>query len=170
MKTHHKGFTVLEFLIVLAIIILLIAIVLPALGRSRERSLDEKHITDLKTVALGLEQYYQVCGEYPAQITPDINCTAMGANTLSGFIPNIESYNFATGASGYMYAPIAYDQNHPEVCNGFHVSVVLKNETLGTFATGDSDIDSGNFNICQADGVGSVPIDGREAHTFDIFK
>ena len=49
---YIKGFTVLEFLIVVAIIMILIAIILPNLQLAREKSFDEKRVTDLKTISL----------------------------------------------------------------------------------------------------------------------
>ncbi len=56
-KRLQQGFTVLEFLIVIAIMCILIAIALASLTSSREKAVDEKKITELKTAALGIEQY-----------------------------------------------------------------------------------------------------------------
>jgi prepilin-type N-terminal cleavage/methylation domain-containing protein len=69
-KKSAPGFTVLEFLIVLAIMLILIAIALPGLQQSRVKAEDEKRITDLRTITLGLEQYKQLCEQYPATLDP----------------------------------------------------------------------------------------------------
>jgi prepilin-type N-terminal cleavage/methylation domain-containing protein len=171
----QKGFTVLEFLIVIAIMCILISIALASLTSSREKSLDEKKVTDLKTAALGIEQYKQVCGTYPPQIDPNQQCVGndnLGTNTLSKFIPNIENYHFNDPAFGFYYAPLAFDLNHPDDCDGFHLGVMLKNKVEGTIAVGDSNINSGDpaYHICTANDVNGAVINGVDEKMFDIFK
>jgi prepilin-type N-terminal cleavage/methylation domain-containing protein len=165
------GFTVLEFLIVIAIMCILISIALASLTSSRAKSIDEKKVTDLKTAALGLEQYKQVCGTYPAEIDPNQQCDALGTNTLTMFIPNIESYHFNDPAYGFYYTPLSYDINHKDHCDGFHLGVELKTNIEGTVAVGDSNVDSVQDQICTADSAHSLPILGKSnVNMFDIFK
>lgn len=171
----HQGFTVLEFLIVLVIIILLIAIMLPNLQVARERSSDEQLVADLKAVALGLEQYKIVCGDYPNKIEKDQQCNNnrnLGTATLGSFIPNIEKYKFNTVEDKYLYYPIAYNINKPEECNGYHLGVELAGEVTGNVATGDAqafDSRSSSSPLCNEAGSASG-FNGAEANIYDIVR
>lgn len=171
----NKGFTVLEFLIVLAIIIILMAIVLPSLQTARERSLDEKRVTDLKTISLGLEQFKQACGSYPGKLEKEVVCDTDSNSTLVNFIPEIAQYNFNNpNDPGYIqYAPLSINEFGSE-CVAFHLGITLKNKTEGIFAVGDANIDSGssisgnNYAPCAL-GLGFT-IDGTKENIYDIFK
>lgn len=171
-KRMQQGFTVLEFLIVIAIMCILIYIALASLTASREKAVDEKNITQLKTAALGIEQYKQICGQYPPQIIPGQQCDEMGTNTLAEFIPDIESYHFNDPAYGFYYTPMNYDTTNPDYCDGFHLGVELKNPVDGTVAVGDSNVDSGNpmYQTCTATGATGATINGTDPRMFDIFK
>ena len=59
------GFTLLELLIIIAIIGLLSSIVLVALGSSRARARDSKRLFDLQQMRTGLELYYAEDQGYP---------------------------------------------------------------------------------------------------------
>ena len=52
-----RGFTLIELLVVIAIIALLVAILLPSLGKAREASRSVKCMTNMKQVALGMQGY-----------------------------------------------------------------------------------------------------------------
>lgn len=171
-KRINAGFTVLEFLIVIAIMSILMYIVLSNLSASREKTIDEKKVTDLKTVVLGLEQYKQVCGVYPKTITKDESCPNMSSSsaTLGNFITNIDKYKFNTTGSDYLYFPIAYNGNSPTECNGYHLGVYLQNTVSGIVAAGDArPFDSQGYLVC--DGAGSaIPFDGATDNIFDIIQ
>ncbi len=171
-RSTHRGFTVLEFLIVLVIIILLIAILLPNLNRAREKSDDERRIADLKAVALGLEQYKQICGDYPTKIGATEKCSIMGNTDLGDFITNINKYRFNESGSDYQYAPLSWT-GLGDACDGYHLGVTLRNELgNGVLASGDArSFDSSNlqgFKICP--GGNSNGFNGSNEKIFDIFK
>ncbi len=173
---YSKGFTVLEFLIVIAIIMILLAIILPSLQTARERSFDEKRITDLKTISLELEQFKQACGSYPERIDPLITCgnDTTGNNNLGNYIPEIAQYNFNDPYSlNYIsYAPFAISSSD-SMCVAFHLAIVLKNPTEGIFANGDSNMDSSsnpNFPYVICNNSNNAGILGTEPNTYDIFK
>jgi general secretion pathway protein G len=63
---HQKGFTLVELLVVVAIIGILGSIVGVALGPSRARARDAQRINDLNTIAMALEMYFVENGHYPA--------------------------------------------------------------------------------------------------------
>lgn len=60
------GFTLLELLVVLAIIVILISMGVSSFGSAQKKGRDAKRKSDLKEVQTALEQYYSVCSfNYP---------------------------------------------------------------------------------------------------------
>jgi len=57
MKRTHKAFTLIELLVVISIIALLIAILLPALGRARQSAIDTQCLAQIKQLDLGWYTY-----------------------------------------------------------------------------------------------------------------
>ncbi len=176
-STMHRGFTVLEFLIVLVIIILLIAIMLPNLQTARERSSDEQLVADLKAVALGLEQYKIVCGDYPNKIEKDQQCNDngnrnLGSATLGSFIPNIDKYKFNKTDSPYFYYPIAYNSKKTGECNGYHLGVQLKGTISGNVAVGDAQAfdSTSTTSFPQCDGSDAIGFVGSKENIYDIVR
>ncbi len=62
----HKGFTLVELLVVISIIALLGSIVFTALNSARARSRDARRVADIRQIQLALEMYYDTNGSYPA--------------------------------------------------------------------------------------------------------
>lgn len=65
MRNKNKGFTLIEMLVVIAVIGLLAALILVGLSSFRTRGRDTRRIADLKEVQNGLEVYYMKYGNYP---------------------------------------------------------------------------------------------------------
>lgn len=68
MITKKKGFTLIELLVVIAIIGILASVVLASLNSARVKARDTKRVTDLRTIQLALEVYYDANNEYPDTI------------------------------------------------------------------------------------------------------
>jgi prepilin-type N-terminal cleavage/methylation domain-containing protein len=125
---ERKGFTLIEILIVVAIIAILASVVLVGLGPTQQAGRDARRISDLHEVQNGLELFYNKCGYYPgtgtggacgsAQVAGGTDVaaytsmstalTALGVGVSS--VPNDPSnaaphqYSFATdGASATVY-------------------------------------------------------------------
>lgn len=69
-KNNNKGFTLIEMLIVIAIIAILSAIVLVGVNGFQASARDTTRIGDLKNIQNYLELYYNKCGYYPGTIDP----------------------------------------------------------------------------------------------------
>ena len=68
MRRMQKGFTLIEILIVVAIIAILASIVLVGLGPTQAAARDSKRLSDLREVQNGLELYFNKCGYYPGGV------------------------------------------------------------------------------------------------------
>jgi general secretion pathway protein G len=74
---QKQGFTLIEILIVVAIIAILASVVLVGLGPTQQAGRDARRISDLSEVQNGLELYYNKCGYYPgASSATDATCDA----------------------------------------------------------------------------------------------
>jgi prepilin-type N-terminal cleavage/methylation domain-containing protein len=80
MKTARKGFTLIEILIVVAIIAILASVVLVGLGPTQQAGRDARRISDLSEVQNGLELYYNKCGFYPG-----VSATACDPTASTGY-------------------------------------------------------------------------------------
>ena len=126
MKKFHKGFTVLELLIVIAIMCILMGLILVGLNAARSHSHDEDKVTNVQTVVVGLTQYYDACRSYPATLDPTTACPSLGTKMLADFIPNLASYNFNQPGSDYMYTGLTVDTTDHSDCTNFHIGVKLE--------------------------------------------
>jgi prepilin-type N-terminal cleavage/methylation domain-containing protein len=61
----RKGFTLIEILIVVAIIAILASIVLVGLGPTQQAGRDARRLSDLRQTQNALELYFSKCGYYP---------------------------------------------------------------------------------------------------------
>jgi len=120
----RKGFTLIEILIVVAIIAILASVVLVGLGPTQQAGRDARRVSDIHEIQNGLELYYNKCGNYPGngaaacnKIVPatwagaatSLQAALTGANVGVNNIPNDPSggttyyfygTNTAAGASG----------------------------------------------------------------------
>ena len=64
--SNRKGFTLVELVVVVAVIAILSGIVIANISSSRSKARDAKRISDIAQIQLALEQYFDRCGKYPA--------------------------------------------------------------------------------------------------------
>lgn len=98
-----RAFTLIELLMVVAIIAIISAVVLTSLSGARVKSRDAKRVSDVAQLQLALEQYFDRCGQYPNEIndTAASNCNASGI-TFATFISKIPTPPSITAAYDYM--------------------------------------------------------------------
>lgn len=119
-----KGFTLIEILIVVAIIALLATIVLVGVGTFRSKGRDAKRISDLNSVRNVLELYFTKYGNYPAAnqwIGGDTSLSAfiIGASIGVSYLPNDPTSGWGYGycavndASRYTVAAHMEDTSNP---------------------------------------------------------
>jgi type II secretion system protein G len=90
----EKGFTLIEIMVVVAIIALIAAVGIPNLLRARVSANESTAQACLKSIASALETYAIANGSYPLETTP-----------LTGQVPPYLNKDYFTGVqSGYVYA------------------------------------------------------------------
>ena len=136
---NKKGFTLIEILIVVAIIAILASVVLVGLGPTQQSGRDARRLSDLQQIQNGLALYYNKCGYYPGTYTGAVPCTAFVASTgyASGANP-VKTVVAAAGigintmpddpqgAAHYLYATTA-------TCNSFIIKATLENGNNAVF-------------------------------------
>ncbi|MEK7546633.1 MAG: type II secretion system protein [Patescibacteria group bacterium] len=117
-----KGFTLIEILIVVAIIAVLASMVLVGFGPAQRQGRDARRISDLRQVQNALELYYSKCGYYPGTTQASAPCGGFSSlgNSWSGLVtaltasniginsvPNDpsggKSYSYGTNSDGSIY-------------------------------------------------------------------
>jgi len=115
-----KGFTLIEILIVVAIIGILASVILVGLGSFRARGRDARRISDLREVQNALELYYTKNQQYPdASDWNGLQSILINAGIGVSAIPNDplpgRNYGYCKTSDNYNYVIAAYleDMNNP---------------------------------------------------------
>lgn len=75
----QKGFTLIELMIIIAIIGLLSTASFVAFEKSRSRARDTRRMADLKQIYTALEYYYDKFGQYPSEVWCDSSLGSLEA-------------------------------------------------------------------------------------------
>jgi prepilin-type N-terminal cleavage/methylation domain-containing protein len=88
-KRGRKGFTLVELLVVMAVIVILAGFLLPALGRAREQGRRTSCINNLKQIGLAIAMYRL---DYNDAFPPDLDVLYNQATPQDGYIDNVQSF------------------------------------------------------------------------------
>lgn len=130
----EKGFTLIEILIVVAIIGLLTSIILVGLGSFRARGRDARRIADLRETQNALELYYAKNQAYPSAASwADLATALTGAGIGVSSIANDPlagqnySYGIPTGGQNYVLAATLEDGGNTNLSNDIDGTVYSVN-------------------------------------------
>ena len=152
-RKNNKGFTLLEIIIVVAIISVLAVILLPRLARVRQPANDARRISDLRTIQGYLELYYQKNRAYPlSSLFPVVgygsieNTTDCGSATVCNKLisDGVASAIPSDPTSGSVY-------NYGTDSNGQSYTIGATLQESGSRALSD-DVDGSNVNGVNCDG------------------
>ena len=162
--SFSTGFTLIEILVVIAIIGILTAIIMPSLSTARAKGRDAQRVSDIKQIQLALELYYDACGNYPYDIYDTNNnvCGSVSSGVglvASGYIPNVPydplssspCTSDTSGNSG-CYEYVSLCLNGSSVPNSYHLGATL--ETGNSALQNDADA-SKNSSVCTNSAYGS---------------
>jgi len=109
-KFVKQGFTLVELLIVVAIIGILATVVLISLNDARTKARDVRRLADVRQIALALELYYNKVGSYISAS----NCVIINESSLGDLTPDIMSVlpNDPGVAGDYYYGAASNSQDY----------------------------------------------------------
>lgn len=105
-RLYQAGFTLLEILVVVAIIGILISIGASAYTSAQKKSRDARRQGDLKSIQNGFEQYYANNNGYPTSSSCTVNATYLPAGIPTDPKTGV-SYSIACDAQGLTYCSCA---------------------------------------------------------------
>jgi len=101
-KNYSCGFTLMEVLVVVAIIALLASVIMSSLNTARSKSRDSRRVADIKQLQLALSLYYNDKDTYPAESTI---ATDLSPSYISVFPKDPQTnavYNYTTSSGTYV--------------------------------------------------------------------
>jgi type II secretion system protein G len=140
---YQRGFTLLEMMVVVAVIAILAAILIPNFTHARAQAATSACMANLKTVATAFELYYTDNQAYPSGNNTAIDTTMTGTGgALQGYLgqPPVDpagsgTYTFTTSTSGGV-------ATYEIWCPGTHDPSTLKSIAAGN--TSDTTIKYSN--------------------------
>jgi prepilin-type N-terminal cleavage/methylation domain-containing protein len=159
-KKTQRGFTLIEILIVVAIIAILASVVLVGLGPTQQQGRDARRISDLRETQTALELYFNKCGFYPG----GANCAAASDDTWATMssaitdqktnigisqIPtdptnsgtHVYYYGQESGGTSYVIGAVLENSNN-SVFNGYQPPVLPVGGTLPTGLKSCTEVDN----------------------------
>lgn len=138
----HKGFTLVELIVVVGLITILLVLVLSSFSKNRMKTRDNLRVAHIDTIRLALEQYRNSCGVFPATLEVEADNGRNGTcdYKLGNFLPEIPTAPEREGNSllisgtvpnaavfnGYFYAGLSTGVDGVGPCYEYHLGAELE--------------------------------------------
>ena len=136
----NNGFTLIEIVVVIAIMGVLSAVIYSSFDASRQKSRDQKRVSDISTIQLALEQYFQKNGIYPSDLniltqTPkyisEIPKDPTSGNPYTGnYIPITKTFGSNNCVSYQLWAKFERNNEYLNSKKGFNSLNLLTTQNL----------------------------------------
>lgn len=91
-RQRRLGFTLLELLVVMAVIGILVTVVVFSVKNAQDKGADSRRKQDLRAIATALVSYYGDNEAYPPPCSPCPSSFEATSNAIDPWIPNLSSY------------------------------------------------------------------------------
>ncbi len=153
MRNKQKGFSLIELLIVVAIILIIAAIAIPNLLRSKMAANEASAVGSLRSINTASVSYSTTYGGYPPTLA-SLGPPAAGGSATAATADLVDSILASGTKSGYLFTYVAVDVNGDGKMDTY--SVVSDPVTRGT--TGQRGFFTDQTGVIRADPVGTASV------------
>jgi prepilin-type N-terminal cleavage/methylation domain-containing protein len=150
MKRQQKGFSLIELLIVVAIILIIAAIAIPNLLRAKMSANEASAVATLRTLNTSAVAYSTTYGAYPTSLT-DLGPASSPTSTAADLIDSVLANDPAT-KSGYTFTWSG------TASNGVISSYTLTAKPLTQGVTGQRGFFTDQSGVMRADVTGTASV------------
>ncbi len=123
-QKKEKGFTLIEVMVVIAILAIISTITIVSINRTKQNVNDKQMIQDLNEIRAGLDQYKAVCKMYPLELDVNENSGLGGTGVCSKKLGEIMPHLSDIVISDFSYYPLSRNSSSG-YCSGYWIAVKL---------------------------------------------